>query len=80
MTDAGAASGAGTNYTGAVFCTPDGRWPDEKHAERIERAFDSAGIKVSVCAACEDFSAIGRPFDFVFCRPLPDVGALAGVV
>ena len=46
FTDAGAASGAGTNYTGSVFCTPDGSWPEQKHADRIERAFESAGMKV----------------------------------
>ena len=34
----GAASAAGQSYTGAVLCTPDGRWPAASAEERINAA------------------------------------------
>jgi hypothetical protein len=34
----GAASAAGQSYTGAVLCTPDGRWPAASQEERIDAA------------------------------------------
>ena len=34
----GAASAAGQVYTGAVLCTPDGRWPAPAAEERIAAA------------------------------------------
>lgn len=33
-------------FQGAVFVTPDGEWPAQKHLPRITAAMDSAGIKM----------------------------------
>jgi hypothetical protein len=42
----GAASAAGTSYTGALIVTPDGNWPEmnNENSKRIERALLSAEI------------------------------------
>lgn len=41
-------SAAGLSYTGAVFVTPNGQWPDPDNVEtqaRIDTALDRCGIK-----------------------------------
>ena len=43
---AGAATTAGQAYSGAVFCTPDGEWPAEKHWDRVNGALARCGIKL----------------------------------
>jgi len=42
----GSASVVGQTYQGAVFVTPDGKWPAEHHLPRITAAMESAGIKM----------------------------------
>ncbi len=47
----GAASAAGTNYRGALLCTPDGNWPKHDNLAcpklaRIERAFKKGGVQL----------------------------------
>ena len=34
----GAASAAGQSYSGAVLCTPDGKWPAASQEDRINTA------------------------------------------
>lgn len=41
----GAASVAGQSYTGAVFVSKDGNWPEERHHQRIKLALEKCGIK-----------------------------------
>mmetsp|Transcript_19717 Transcript_19717/g.49603 ORF Transcript_19717/g.49603 Transcript_19717/m.49603 type:complete len:548 (-) Transcript_19717:212-1855(-) len=67
----GAASVVGQTYQGAVFATPDGQWPDEKHLPRISASMDSAGIKMwelydvdQTCCDPED-----APLDITDMRP-----------
>lgn len=43
---AGAATAAGQSYTGALLVSRDGSWPAEGEMERVERAFDTCGIKL----------------------------------
>ena len=43
---AGAATAAGQSYTGALLVSRDGNWPDEGEMNRVEKAFDSCGIKL----------------------------------
>lgn len=43
---AGAATAAGQSYTGSLLVSRDGDWPEEKEMERVEKAFDSCGIKL----------------------------------
>eukprot|EP00903_Cladosiphon_okamuranus_P006721 g6558.t1 len=43
---AGAATAAGQSYTGALLVSRDGSWPEEKDMGRVEKAFDSCGIKL----------------------------------
>lgn len=42
----GAAAAAGQSYTGAILVTPDGAWPPESEAARINSALAKCGIKV----------------------------------
>lgn len=41
----GAASAAGQSYSGAVFVTADGQWPEEDEIPRVEQALAKCGIK-----------------------------------
>ncbi|CAM9501428.1 unnamed protein product [Hapterophycus canaliculatus] len=43
---AGAATAAGQSYTGALLVSRDGSWPEDKDMARVEKAFDSCGIKL----------------------------------
>ncbi len=43
---AGAATAAGQSYTGALLVSRDGSWPEDKEMGRVEKAFDSCGIKL----------------------------------
>lgn len=43
---AGAATVAGQSYTGALLVSRDGSWPEEQDMERVEKAFDTCGIKM----------------------------------
>lgn len=43
---AGAATAAGQSYTGALLVSRDGSWPEEGHMGRVEKAFDTCGIKL----------------------------------
>lgn len=43
---AGAATAAGQSYTGALLVSRDGSWPEEKEMARVDKAFDSCGIKL----------------------------------
>lgn len=59
------------HFQGAVFATPDGQWPDEKHLPRISASMDSAGIKMwelydvdQTCCDPED-----APLDITDMRP-----------
>ncbi|CAN0456932.1 unnamed protein product, partial [Scytosiphon promiscuus] len=33
-------------YTGALLVSRDGSWPEDKDMARVEKAFDSCGIKL----------------------------------
>lgn len=65
----GAASAAGTSYTGALVVSKDGTWPDMTTGDagtRIQAALDRAGIKMWELfqvsnADCEDSCAAGPP-------------------
>lgn len=43
---AGAATAAGQSYTGALLVSRDGGWPDDGEMPRVEKAFDTCGIKL----------------------------------
>lgn len=42
----GAATAAGQAYTGALLVSRDGAWPDKGEEERMQKAFDTCGIKM----------------------------------
>ncbi|QDZ19636.1 VDE domain-containing protein [Chloropicon primus] len=60
----GAASAAGQAYTGAVFVSRTGRWPDDRsQLERIERAHDKCGIKMWELFEVENYECEDAPLD-----------------
>eukprot|EP00981_Chlorochromonas_danica_P007616 scaffold1829_cov194-Ochromonas_danica.AAC.5 len=71
---AGAASAAGTSYSGSLLVTPDGKWPrmEEATKKRIESAFDRAHIsswelfEVHNEDCCSDNPAKKPPLDIPF--------------
>lgn len=53
---AGAATVAGQSYTGALLVSRDGGWPHEQEIDRVERAFDTCGIKMwELCEVRQGF-------------------------
>ncbi len=59
----GAASTAGQSYTGAVFVTRDGTWPDPKHFQRVEEAHEKCGIKLWELFEVENYFCSDAPLD-----------------
>lgn len=57
----GAASAAGQAYSGAVFCTPDGDWPEKHHLPRITQAHELCGIKLWELYQVDNCNCTGAP-------------------
>lgn len=58
---AGAATAAGQSYTGALLVSRDGSWPEEQEMERVEKAFDSCGIKMWELFPVDNSDVEGAP-------------------
>ena len=60
---AGAASAAGQSYTGAVFVSRDGKWPEARELGRVEAAHAKCGIKMWELFEVENYDCPDAPLD-----------------